>query len=242
MTCSVRPLTLALLASMGVTACSAGSQDLGTNDPDAGRDTAPEKDAPQAPSPTGGRDDGAAGGDDGSANSDENSADSGVSGAGPNESKASLKRVFVTSSKYMGDLGGLEGADEKCRAAADAASLGGTWTAWLSTSAVDAIDRIVGDGPWGLVDRKTKVFNNRANLTTTSIHALDQDEWGRYVPLARAWAGTDHGRATAATCSNWTTSEFSPWDEGTTVNGMDWNTSLNPAGCSQKNPIVCFER
>lgn len=226
MKCSVRPLALFLVASMGAAACSAGSQDLGSNDPDAGRYLAPEKDAsPSTPSP-GGRDDG--------------SANSGANDAASNESKVSPKRVFVTSSEYTGDLGGLDGADEKCQAAADAVSLGGTWTAWLSTSTVDAIDRIEGDGPWVLIDRKTKVFNNRVNLTTTSLRALDRDERGKQVPLARAWA--EHGRATADTCSNWTTSEFSSWDFGTTVDGMDWNTSMNPASCSQQNPIVCFER
>lgn len=57
---------------------------------------------------------------------------------------------FVTSTNpgTGGDLGGLEGADAHCQALAEAAGAGDkTWRAYLSTSSVDARDRI-GDGPW----------------------------------------------------------------------------------------------
>jgi hypothetical protein len=43
------------------------------------------------------------------------------------------KRVFVTPQLFTGgSIGGLVGADAKCQTAADAASLGGTYKAWLS--------------------------------------------------------------------------------------------------------------
>lgn len=226
------PSVLFFVASAIVAACSAGSQDLGSNDPDAGRGATTRDDASTARATPDG---------DVDAPSD-GSADAEPPGQPDRKPSSDPKRVFVTSSEYTGDLGGLVGADEKCQAAADSVSLGGAWAAWLSTSTVDAIDRIEGGGPWVLVDRKTKVFNNRTNLLTTSLRAIDRDERGKSVPLARAWAGTDHGRATADTCSNWTSSEFSTLDFGTTVDGMDWNMSMNPAGCSEQNPIVCFER
>ena len=57
---------------------------------------------------------------------------------------------FVTSVDpgSGGDLGGLEGADAHCAALAEAAGVSGrTWAAYLSTSTVDARDRI-GSGPW----------------------------------------------------------------------------------------------
>jgi hypothetical protein len=53
-------------------------------------------------------------------------------------------RTFVTSTLQLGTFGGLAGGDAICQARADAATLGGTWRAWLSTSTVDARDRIVG--------------------------------------------------------------------------------------------------
>jgi hypothetical protein len=57
---------------------------------------------------------------------------------------------FVTGvgSEKGGDLGGLAGADARCTALANAVgSTGKTWRAYLSTSKVDARDRI-GAGPW----------------------------------------------------------------------------------------------
>ena len=43
------------------------------------------------------------------------------------------KRVFITAMHYNGaQIGGLTGADAKCQAEADSASLGGTYKAWLS--------------------------------------------------------------------------------------------------------------
>jgi len=58
---------------------------------------------------------------------------------------------FVTSTGSGadgGDIGGLDGADAKCDELATAAGAGArTWRAYLSTSSVNARDRI-GDGPW----------------------------------------------------------------------------------------------
>ncbi len=74
-----------------------------------------------------------------------------------------VARVFVTATTYApqslgGGATGFAGADGFGANAAAAASLGGKWVAWLSTSSTDAIDRVTGDGPWYLVDRKTLVF------------------------------------------------------------------------------------
>jgi len=56
---------------------------------------------------------------------------------------------FVTSDTHdNGDLGGLDGADKRCRDLAAAANIKGhTFSAYLSTSEVNAKDRI-GKGPW----------------------------------------------------------------------------------------------
>jgi hypothetical protein len=42
--------------------------------------------------------------------------------------------VFVTSQTFDGDFGGIQGADDECNAAANAASLTGTYVAWISDS------------------------------------------------------------------------------------------------------------
>lgn len=59
--------------------------------------------------------------------------------------------TFFITSTGPGDganLGGLDGADAHCQSLAEAAGAGDkTWRAYLSTSTVNARDRI-GDGPW----------------------------------------------------------------------------------------------
>lgn len=45
-----------------------------------------------------------------------------------------FRRVFVTSQFWSGALGGVEGADQKCQGAADAAGLPGDYKAWISTA------------------------------------------------------------------------------------------------------------
>src|SRR3989344_7858176 len=44
------------------------------------------------------------------------------------------KYVFLTSTIYDGNLGGISGADAKCQARANTFNLGGTWKAWISDS------------------------------------------------------------------------------------------------------------
>ncbi len=43
-----------------------------------------------------------------------------------------VKRVFLSSLSYQGDLGDLAGAHAKCQSLADAELLGGTWKAWIA--------------------------------------------------------------------------------------------------------------
>src|SRR3954470_16943011 len=74
----------------------------------------------------------------------------------PQQPQSPDMTFFVTSagSGKGADLGGLEGADQRCQSLAQAAGAGGkTWRAYLSTqavggaTAVNARDRI-GRGPW----------------------------------------------------------------------------------------------
>jgi hypothetical protein len=76
---------------------------------------------------------------------------------------------FVTSVNpgQGGNFGGLEGADAHCTALAEAAgATGQTWAAYLSTSTVDARDRI-GQGPW--VNAKGEVVAQDVG----SLHGAD---------------------------------------------------------------------
>ncbi len=50
-----------------------------------------------------------------------------------------LRRVFVTEEKYTGDLGGLEGADQKCQSAAEKLGYGSSWKALLGGEAEEEV-------------------------------------------------------------------------------------------------------
>jgi hypothetical protein len=131
---------------------------------------------------------------------------------------------FVTSENpgSGGDLGGLAGADAHCQSLAEAAGIEGkTWRAYLSTSEVDARDRI-GSGPWYNVDGVMIAANVAAlhgdnNLTNET--ALDENgDTPAYLEMVDGepqrtgdslahdiLTGTNEdGTANEATCNNWT--------------------------------------
>ena len=135
---------------------------------------------------------------------------------------------FVTSagSGKGADLGGLEGADQRCQSLAQAAGAGGkTWRAYLSTqaaggaTAVNARDRI-GRGPWqnfkGEVVAKSAddlhSDNNKVSLETALTERGTMVAGRGYTPNYHDMltGSTPDGRAFPPnedrTCRNWTSS------------------------------------
>lgn len=129
---------------------------------------------------------------------------------------------FVTSTNpgKGGNLGGLAGADAHCQSLAAAVGAGGkTWHAYLSTSTVNAKDRI-GNGPWynskGQLIAQNVADLHSANNKITGDTALTEkgtqpgyfkgDPPVRPDPLQHdILTGTNEdGTANAATCNNWT--------------------------------------
>jgi hypothetical protein len=138
-----------------------------------------------------------------------------VSGASTTTLSPNFKRVFVTSTVHDAALGGLAGADAICQARADAAGLGGTWTAWLSNSKKSAKTRIT-DAEYRLVDETTVVVHSMADiLNGILLHAIDMDELGGHPqpcadPTQCVWTATfDDGRTDCFggkqfCCDDWT--------------------------------------
>lgn len=123
---------------------------------------------------------------------------------------------FVTSAGpgNGGNLGGLAGADAHCAALAEAAgATGRTWAAYLSTSEVDARDRI-GSGPWHnakglLIAESVEALHGDGNAITKAT-ALDEtgaevngrgDDPNRHDVLT---GSLPNGTAAPQTCENWT--------------------------------------
>jgi len=123
---------------------------------------------------------------------------------------------FITSQNpgQGANFGGLEGADAHCAGLAEAAGVTGqTWAAYLSTSAVDARDRI-GSGPWvnaeGVViaENVEGLHSDSNNLTKET--ALDEtgamvngrgDDPNRHDILTGTMAD---GTKAEDTCGDWT--------------------------------------
>jgi hypothetical protein len=104
----------------------------------------------------------------------------------------SVRTVFTTANTYTGDLAfagsgvdGLEGADNLCQDAADTAGLpAGEYVAFLSTSTVNARDRLPPNSfGYVLPDGITMIATGRADLLDGGIsHAIDQDELNNPIP------------------------------------------------------------
>ena len=133
---------------------------------------------------------------------------------------AATSRVFVTSTTHTGDLktegaalcggtcaDGLAGGDAICNKRASDASLGGTWVAWLSTSSVDAKDRLpTGPGPGKYV----RATGSMAVIADDDMDLLD------FLPLDSPILLTETG-ATISPPRTWT---------GTFPDGSLWNASF----------------
>lgn len=174
------------------------------------------------------------------------------------------KRVFVTKAKFSGDLktagagtDGPDGADKLCLKAATDANLGGAWVAWVSVSGKNALDRVLVDAPWYLVDRTTLVFDGKSKLTSPPLHAIDMNETGTTTltgtgPLTnRTWTGTNSlGVGVAGKdCGEWTdgtagVSAVSGTYRGVNGTTTDWTRyALDPnEACNKTWPIYCFEQ
>ena len=178
---------------------------------------------------------------------------------------ASLKIVFVTGDEYgadpkpwlyTGDLGGLDGADEKCQYWATQADLPGTYKAWLSISGTDAKDRLTSEGPFVTVDG-IKVADDLADILDCTnpdclLNPIDRDASGTQVQLAFPWTATDADGLlsdSTRTCGDWTNGTTGQSDGGVTgsiiTSPIDYRWTIGAAGgisCNAKHPLYCFQQ
>ncbi len=161
---------------------------------------------------------------------------------------------FITSAGpgNGADLGGLEGADRQCGVLAAAVGAGEKeWRAYLSTSEVNARDRI-GSGPW---------FNVNGVMVAESVDDLhsDANKLSKENSLTEAGAvvngrgdspnrhdiltgsqldGTAFGGDADTTCQGWTSSasgsaQVGHHDRtGGGANPTSWNSAHGSRGCS----------
>lgn len=119
---------------------------------------------------------------------------------------ADSRRVFVTSTRYRPNFGGLTGAAAKCQERADVGKLGGIWEAWLSDSITSASERLEQfNGPYKRLDNKI-VANNWLDLTDGSLqNPISMTELGIQQSHSSVWTNTlANGNKGENSCDNWT--------------------------------------
>jgi|GEM_PF-5356030 len=163
-------------------------------------------------------------------------------------------RVFVTSTSGNGRFStwaetsqdGLAGGDEVCQVRANAAGLGGTWTAWLSTDTVDAKDRIT-DQAYYLVDDTTKVCDNKADLIDGNIdHTINQQEdgteLGTNTEIRTGTTCSGISKGNFYTCNNWTdgSGSYQQWEGRIGYTNCAWTDAMS-RWCFDSRSFYCFE-
>jgi hypothetical protein len=144
-------------------------------------------------------------------------------------------RIFITGSDYNGNFGGLSGADAICASEASSFGYSGNWVALLSTSSVDAKDRLVLTYP--VVRATNGVVIASLNLWSGS---LSNSVGGNKDP----WTGTKtDGTYSGSTCSGWTTSSSGGFGTvgSRTVTGSTW-VEGNVKNCDHNYGLYCVEQ
>lgn len=168
--------------------------------------------------------------------------------ATPDVDAALFKRIFVTSSGSSGALGGLAGADSRCQQAANNASLGGTWKAWLSSSTTSAASRLTHSSvPYRRLDGVV-VANDWTELTSGVLaNSILHDEFGAVQTQYQTWTGTasdgSSWTCTLCNCLDWTSgSDVYNGGIGRDSSSNSLWTQFQGVGCSSAIQLYCLEQ
>jgi len=158
-------------------------------------------------------------------------------------------RVFVTSEPFTaGDIKGLVGADYQCRHRATKMFLpnGERYMAWISTSEVQAVDRLYhARGPYKLVNGLQVAANWDALVSGPLDNRIEVSELSETVN-ALVFTGTlpDGTRAPNSThCDDWTNYDGDnfAWFGATQAVDGDW-THAAESICGVHAGLYCFEQ
>jgi hypothetical protein len=145
-------------------------------------------------------------------------------------------RVFVSSQVWTGNLGGISGADDKCRSLAADAGLPApdSFEAMLSASGSPAVGRLTHDGPFVRIDG-VRVADSKADLFDGELAAsINVTEHGTYIGNHAAWTGSNaDGSSTGIDCSGWLSSNSGGSATHGGVNQVDssWLSDFSPVPC-----------
>ena len=157
-------------------------------------------------------------------------------------------RVFLSSTRHSGNLGGLSGADAICQGLATAAGLPGTYKAWLSDNTSGASSRFVPSrGPYQLVNGTT-IASNFFELTGGTLLApiIVTETGGDPGGTTGVWTGTFYNGTPGANlfdhCANWSASGADGFIGTAQSTNQDWST-FGRYSCTQNTfHLYCFQQ
>lgn len=159
--------------------------------------------------------------------------------------------LFITSSIYNGNLGGVSGADFRCSSTAGAGGLSGTFQAIISTSAMHARGRMP-NAKYVTTTGET-VAHSISDLFDGTIETQIRNEQGNYAPSSgtygSVWTGTKwdgyYVNGTNTSCKDWTSSSNPDWGEVGFVPSLDsfwvWVNTSGWAPCDVQRALYCFQ-
>jgi hypothetical protein len=155
--------------------------------------------------------------------------------------------IFITSTAYRGDFGGVANADAFCAAHAADAGLPGIYRAWLATADAGPEARLGNARGWVGTNGRPFADTIGALVQRTEIfYPLSLDEHGRPVRADMHftyWTGTQaRGAPSANTCNDWTdgTSSFLGGAGKSRAGDTGWTEVLGGEPCDVSRPVLCF--
>ena len=172
--------------------------------------------------------------------------------AGPAYSDPNEKTVFVTSTYFNGNIGGLAGANDKCQAEADGPDSivpSGTYLAWLSDGTDSPDARFTKSSHPYILPDGTKIAEDFVDLTDGSLlHPINVEPTGKRLGLEYIWTGTESDGRTAAetlTCNRWTADPLVNFHgKGGRTNRVDklWSDRIARVNCARRHRLWCFQQ
>jgi hypothetical protein len=152
--------------------------------------------------------------------------------------------VFVTSQAVTIQGLTFDEADRQCNDAATAAKLPGTYRAWLSSSTVNARERLVGARGWSRPDGKPVADTLPDLLAGRLIYPPRLDEKGKPVPAGeKVFTGTQPAGAVFPqfACNDWRTPPgvYAGFWGAPTATTVDW-TAAGSTYCPASTRLYCF--
>ncbi len=152
--------------------------------------------------------------------------------------------LFVTSTTYTGNLGGLSGADAKCNARATAGGLTGNYKALVSTSTTNAKDRVTITSAVVQKDGTT-VATGSADFWDGPSVKPSITESGTPKSSARPWTGSNNVGVyvSGKTCADWTDGVSSSFaNQGyTDTTSNFWFGGSYEYYCNYESELYCLQ-